>query len=498
MSLATGYLDNYYSRLGISKNSTPEEIRDAYHNAARRLHPDSNKDPAATELFIQVQEAYETLYNAEKRIEYDKSLPDDLDPPQDVMVNAIYSRRAMQTMNNPQLIYVLLDLMATPEAKDIEKEKGAGYNVALILDTSTSMSGPRLEAVKTTAAKLVKVMRSQDTLSIISFNDRAEVVVPATRGINYRNINPRISQLQARGGTEIYKGLEAGMAEVNRFLNPSFINHMILITDGRTYGDEEKCLKLAVRAAEKGITISGLGIGSEWNDEFLDELTSRTGGNSAYASQPKNIQDILTSKFGNINRTFANNITINFTSDPDVELRYAFKLLPEVGTIPTESPLSIGNIPMDGNLSILMEFMMPRVPEKSTKTVLLEGKLKFNIPTRVIPNASTKISLIRSVEKNPEHEPPPQVLIKAMSKLSLYRLQHQARQELEAGDIEKATTRLTNLATQLLESGNTELANTINLELKNLENGESFSAEAQKRIKYGTRSLLMSDLEESP
>jgi preprotein translocase subunit Sec63 len=117
--MVTGYLDNFYARLGISKNATHEEIRAAYHLAAKKFHPDSNDDPGAAELFLQIQEAYETLSDALKRAEYDKGLPGDIDVPKDVLVNAVYSREILPTINSSQLIYVLLNLMALPDPEDV-------------------------------------------------------------------------------------------------------------------------------------------------------------------------------------------------------------------------------------------------------------------------------------------------------------------------------------------------------------------------------------------
>jgi Ca-activated chloride channel family protein len=83
------------------------------------------------------------------------------------------------------------------------------------------------------------------------------------------------------------------------------------------------------------------------------------------------------------------------------------------------------------------------------------------------------------------------MLIKAMSKLSLYRMQEQARQDLANGEVEKATQRLQNLATQLLVSGEPGLAQTVLLEVKGIQNGRGLSEEAEKQIKYGTRALLL-------
>jgi Ca-activated chloride channel family protein len=48
--------------------------------------------------------------------------------------------------------------------------------------------------------------------------------------------------IRAGGGTEIFQGLLAAFTEVRRNLTRSMINHIILITDGRTYGDEQSCI----------------------------------------------------------------------------------------------------------------------------------------------------------------------------------------------------------------------------------------------------------------
>jgi DnaJ-class molecular chaperone len=51
-------LSDHYSLLGIPYNATPEEIRNAYFQIVRTLHPDTNSDEAAQEKFLEVQKAY--------------------------------------------------------------------------------------------------------------------------------------------------------------------------------------------------------------------------------------------------------------------------------------------------------------------------------------------------------------------------------------------------------------------------------------------------------
>lgn len=62
---------NYYEILGVSQSATIEEIRHAFQEKARRLHPDVNKDAGAEAEFKEVSEAYAVLSDKEKRARYD-------------------------------------------------------------------------------------------------------------------------------------------------------------------------------------------------------------------------------------------------------------------------------------------------------------------------------------------------------------------------------------------------------------------------------------------
>jgi Ca-activated chloride channel family protein len=479
---------DYYSLLGILRDASAEEIRRAYLAAARRLHPDKNVLAGETELFLGIQQAYEVLSNPRRRALYDATLPPGWSAPAPVQCTMEYSRPNLVHLDESQLLYTLL----TVAPSDLhEGVPATPLNICLVLDRSTSMQGEKMDVAKAAAGRILRMLRPEDLFGLVVFGDRAEVMLPSSLQRDLNSALSRVQAIQAGGATEIFHGLEAGLAEVRRGLDPNRTNHLILLTDGHTYGDEQACLELAQVAARLRISISGFGIGADWNDIFLDRLTAQTGGNSTYISDPKDIQELLVQKFKTLAKILVEDAILQFASRQGVQLRYAFRLQPEGGPIDLGDVLHLGPVLQDTALNVLFEFVVAPSASKADVVTLLDGTLQADVASRPIPFPPIPLRMERPSASGASPQVPPQSIVNALSRLALYRLQEQARQEARAGEFEAATRHLENLAVQLQAQGHDGLARTALLEAEILRKEQSLSPTGGKQIKYGTRALLL-------
>jgi Ca-activated chloride channel family protein len=486
---------DYYRLLGVNRSASLEEIRQAYFLAAQRYHPDKNTSPGDTEYFLDVTEAYEILINQERRSKYDTELPPEEDSKPRLKQSVQFSRQKLLILDEPQLIYALLEVSHPQATMDLLEPT---YNFCLVLDKSTSMQGRNMDLVKAAALEIMRRMKPGDYFSLVAFSDRAEQLIPASQSEELHRLETRIHMLQPSGGTEIFTGLDMGYQEVLKNLPRARLNHIILLTDGRTYGDEDACRQLANRAATQGIGISCLGIGSEWNDAFMDELVSITGGGCIYISEPRDIKKGLLERFEWLSRISIPDVQLNFTIPSGIVLCKAFRILPDSGELKNESPIILGSILKDASLKILMEFVVHPQEKRIDRVILLDGEItypqiNFNLMTYPEP-----VHWEREMGEENGGEVPPPAIMDALNNLRFYQLQELARLVAGEGDYTKASDHMHQLASHLLTRGEHEMARTALLEADLIQSNKAFSSRGRKAIKYGTRALIENSQGKNP
>jgi len=104
-------------------------------------------------------------------------------------------------------------------------------NVAFVIDRSGSMSGERIAQAREVAVIAIKRLDDKDIASLVIFDDRIDVPVPAQKVADHNQFIDRILQVAARGNTAIYAGVDAGAAEVRKFKDPHRLNRVVLLSD---------------------------------------------------------------------------------------------------------------------------------------------------------------------------------------------------------------------------------------------------------------------------
>ncbi len=478
---------DYYRVLGVPPSASREEIQRAYHKLARRYHPDSREVDTPTMLFHHIQEAYATLGDADSRRRYDRRRTESAIPDAPALGwNVVLSRDCLPALYGKQMLYMLVRV--EPGAEPAGQPHRV--NLCLVIDRSTSMKGARLEQVKAAARQTVASLDPHDALSVVAFDDRAEVVIPAQMGISRTEARTRVASLRAKGGTEILRGLRLGLEQLDAYHGEGVISHLILITDGRTYGDDEECVVEAQGARLRGIGITTLGMGDDWNDSLLDQIAYRSGGTSAYVASPTQMTDVLRKKVCGLKRVVATGLTLQVHPTEGVAVESASLFSPYVGPLNLhEGIIRLGSLELERSLQALLEISVEQRPPGGQR--LLELELQGNTHPLGRPETLRKDIWCLFIARPPDHDETevPSAVVDALERVTLYRIQEQVWRALDQGRIDEATRGLETVAARLSASGRSKLAQLVKKEARRISTGGRATQRARKTIRYGTRTM---------
>lgn len=193
--------------------------------------------------------------------------------------------------------------------------------LVVVVDHSGSMSSDlRLEKVKAGLHTLIDNLRDEDRLAIVSFDDVVTYDAPfgtETATLDRAHLHDVVTRLEPRGGTNIYDGLEAGLAMLGETPSNERQNRVIFLSDGlATVGNtsQQAIVEMATGYIERGIGLTTIGVGNDFDVLLMRGLAEFGAGNFYYVEDATAANEVFTEELDYFMSPLALDIAIDATA----------------------------------------------------------------------------------------------------------------------------------------------------------------------------------------
>lgn len=211
------------------------------------------------------------------------------------------------------------------QARDGENEIIAPLNLALVIDRSGSMDSPdKMPLVKQALKVFLHSLAPNDIASIVAYNDSAHVIAPSQQVGDGRWIDNAVEQLAPGGGTNLNEGLQRGFEEVERNFDIRRNNRVVLLTDGLANAgvtSPDQIAGMAKSYNDKGIYLSTIGLGQEFNDALLSQLARQGKGAYHFVATAHDMDKIFRQDVTGLIQKAAANVRVIVNPEPGVRVR---------------------------------------------------------------------------------------------------------------------------------------------------------------------------------
>ncbi|MFF6963800.1 von Willebrand factor type A domain-containing protein [Streptomyces anthocyanicus] len=191
---------------------------------------------------------------------------------------------------------VRVGLNTRPAERQSERPPAA---LTFVIDISGSMGEPgRLDLAQEALGTMTDRLRDDDSVALVTFSDEAETVLPMTRLGDHRGrVHDAIDGLEPTDSTNLGAGMETGYETAVEGRREGATNRVVLVSDAlANTGDTDADTileRIATERREHGITLFGVGVGSDYGDALMERLADKGDGHTTYVSTTEDAREVF-------------------------------------------------------------------------------------------------------------------------------------------------------------------------------------------------------------
>ncbi len=412
-----------------------------------------------------------------------------------LQLTSMTNKNYVPVINQPQLLYVLTEINPGNAVANVRMP----LNFALVLDHSGSMSGEKIRTMREAVKNIIDQLEPMDVISIITFESSTRVLIPAQGVLDKNALKRKVDSIRDAGGTTMAPAIKEATQQVSIYNTPDRISRIVLLTDGEATDKEASSFREADNAGAYGVPIIGLGLGNDWNTDFVQEISDRSllaapgsrVGYTDYIATPEHAFGIFQQVFQSM-QVVSKDVTVTLRLVQGVEARRVWQVTPMIkdiglSTIQGRSVvIPVGDLEKSG-AAFLAEVMLPPRPEGMVRAAQVD--VTYNAMGQGTGKEAIDLIVTFTTDPTLANQLNGKVM-NIVEKVTAFKLQTQALDEATMGNISGATQRLRQAVTILLNQGETQLAQQMEQEANNLEQGKGISEEGSKTIRLTSRKTV--------